>query len=165
MNAPGQKEEYTSQSLSGITDSGKPTPIISSIANAISKDMKYLKRIFSKPPGTSFLGSKPCIANVTIGKSETKVIIDSGSDITLISDKLYNSLVPKPSIHKGKSIGLTQVTHKTSICDYVNLDLTFKTDKGPTSLKVEAYLVKGMSSPLILGNDFAEQYEISILRG
>jgi hypothetical protein len=31
-------------------------------------------------------------------------------------------------------------------------------------LKVEAYVVKGMTSPLILGNDFAEQFEISIIR-
>jgi len=75
-----------------------------------------------------------------------------------------NSIKPKPSLHKGKRIGLTQVTHKTSIEDYAKLDLEFITDNGSIILKVEAYLVKNMSSPLILGNDFAEQYEISILR-
>ena len=31
-------------------------------------------------------------------------------------------------------------------------------------MKVEAYVVKGMSAPFILGNDFADQYSISLLR-
>jgi hypothetical protein len=31
-------------------------------------------------------------------------------------------------------------------------------------MNVEAYIVKGMKPPFILGNDFAEQYKISIER-
>jgi hypothetical protein len=29
---------------------------------------------------------------------------------------------------------------------------------------VEAYVVKGMSTPFILGNDFTDQYSISVIR-
>ena len=34
----------------------------------------------------------------------------------------------------------------------------------PFKINVEAYVVKGMSTPLILGNDFADQYSISVIR-
>ena len=44
----------------------------------------------------------------------------------------------------------------------VLLDLYFHTPEGPVKLGVEAYIVKGMSTPMILGNDFADQYGISV---
>ena len=44
------------------------------------------------------------------------------------------------------------------------LDLYFETEEGLVLVKVEAYVVKGMSASLILGNDFADQYAISLLR-
>jgi hypothetical protein len=31
-------------------------------------------------------------------------------------------------------------------------------------MEIEAYIIKGMSTSLILGNDFADQYELLILR-
>jgi hypothetical protein len=31
-------------------------------------------------------------------------------------------------------------------------------------MDVEAYVVKGMTAPLILGNDFADQFDLSLLR-
>lgn len=37
-------------------------------------------------------------------------------------------------------------------------------DEGPVKIEVEAYVVKGMSTPLILGNNFADKYSISVLR-
>ena len=57
-----------------------------------------------------------------------------------------------------------QVTGNTIINRYVTLDLYFETEKGPVLMKVEAYVVKGMSTPFILGNDFTDQYSISLLR-
>ena len=50
------------------------------------------------------------------------------------------------------------------ITGYITLDIYFKTDEGPILIKVEAYVVKGMSAPFIFGNDFADQYSISLLR-
>ena len=44
------------------------------------------------------------------------------------------------------------------------MDLYFHTPEGPVKLGVEAYKVKGMSTPMILGNDLAEQYGISVIR-
>ena len=47
---------------------------------------------------------------------------------------------------------------------YVDLPLIFTTDQGPIRADVEACIVKGMTTPLILGNDFADQYSLSIIR-
>ncbi len=56
------------------------------------------------------------------------------------------------------------MTGNATINGYVPLDLFFETAEGPVKLHVEAYVVKGMSTSFILGNDFAEQYSISLLR-
>ena len=73
--------------------------------------------------------------------------------------------MPKPpKIRTGQRIKLVQVTGNASITGYVDLDLYFETDEGPVLTKVEAYIVKGMSAPFIFGNDFADQYSISLLR-
>ena len=37
-------------------------------------------------------------------------------------------------------------------------------DNGPVKITVEAYVVKGMTTPFILGNDFTDQYSILIIR-
>ena len=54
------------------------------------------------------------------------------------------------------------VTRKVSISGYVELDLYFNTKDGPVKIKVEAYIVKGITTPLILGNDFADQYSLLV---
>ena len=59
---------------------------------------------------------------------------------------------------------LFRSTAKTTISGYVDLPLVFSTDQGPIQADVEAYIVKGMTTPLILGNDFADQYSLSIIR-
>jgi len=93
-----------------------------------------------------------------------KIIVDSGSDITLISQKALDNLKTKPKIKKGQKINLIQVTGSTSISGYVTLDLIFHAEGGPVKIMVEAYIVKGMTMPFILGNDFTNQYSISIVR-
>jgi len=92
-----------------------------------------------------------------------KVIIDSGSDITLISQTALDNLKAKPKIKKGQKIDLIQVTGSTTISGYLTLDLIFHMDSGLVKITVEAYVVKGMTTPFILGNDFTDQYSISII--
>lgn len=121
----------------------------------------------ARPPGCAFLGSKATQTTATVGGIDLdpiKVILDSGSDITLISQKTLENLTVKPKIRMGQKIDLIQVTGKSSISGFVTLNLFFQTQEGPVKNSVEAYVVKGMSTPFILGNDFALQYSISILR-
>ena len=66
-------------------------------------------------------------------------------------------------LQQGQRVNLVQVTRNASISGYVDIDLYFHTPDGPVKINVEAYVVKGMSTPLILGNDFADQYSISVI--
>ena len=97
-------------------------------------------------------------------ENHSDIIIDSGSDITLISAKTLEGLSGGPKMKKGQKINLVQVTRKASISEYVELDLYFNTKDGPVKIKVEAYVVKGMTTPLILENDFTDQYSLLVKR-
>ena len=88
----------------------------------------------------------------------------TGSDITLISQKLLATLQSAIKIRQGQQINLVQVTGNASISGYVEIELYFHTPDSPVKINVEAYVVKGMSTPLILGNDFADQYSISVIQ-
>ena len=130
--------------------------------------MKNVTQSDSRPPGCSFLGAKATTVSTYIGgKSDgiqATIISDSGSDITLISHKLLNSLPKPPRVHSGERINLVQVTGSASLGGYVTLPLEFDTPEGPVILEVEAYVVKGMNTPFILGNDFGDQYQLSLIR-
>jgi hypothetical protein len=82
----------------------------------------------ARPPGSSFLGAAATEATATVGSLETDpilVIIDSGSDITLISRKALEALTNPPKLKAGNDVRLIQVTGRSSISGYVNIDLFF----------------------------------------
>ena len=119
----------------------------------------------ARPPGCSFLGAAAAHVPVSINSPTencSDIIIDSGSDMTLISKKTLEGLPGGPKMKKGQKINLVQVTEKASISGYVELYLYFNTKDGLVKIKVEAYVVKGMTTPLILGNQFADQYSLSV---
>ena len=66
-------------------------------------------------------------------------------------------------LKQGQRINLVQVTGNASISGYIDIDLYFHSPDGPGKINVEAYVVKGMSTPFILGNNFADQYSISVI--
>src|SRR6201999_731183 len=73
-------------------------------------------------------------------------------------------LDPKCKMHTGQRIKLFQVTGKAQLKGFINLPIFFETDDGPVRIDVEAYVVKGMQSSVILGNDFSQQYNFSVIR-
>ena len=56
---------------------------------------------------------------------------------------------------------MIQVTGTSKISGFVTLPIYFDSDDRPVLIEVEAYVVKGMTTLVILGNDFADQYSIS----
>ena len=163
----------------GFGSTSKPELAATNICDSNHKTSKYQKinagelitmsQFAERPPGCSFIGSKPTsvMANfMEIDGPTAEIIIDSGSDITLMSQKLFSSMPEeiRPKTHLGKKINLSQVTSQSFIQDYVGVPLFFKTPKGPVSIYVIAYVVKGMTTPFILGNDYADQYSLSIER-
>ena len=126
-----------------------------------------LPKLLARPPGTAFLGAKATKARSYLGNmatETTEVIVDSGSDITLISEACLKAMKDVPRTRAGQRIKLIQVTGSVSIDGFAGIDLFFQTEDGPVHLPVEAYVVKGMSTPFILGNDFQDQFSLSILR-
>lgn len=121
----------------------------------------------SRPAGHAFLGSKATTTTAKLGNDksyECRVIIDSGSDITLVSHGTLPFIEPKPKIGTGQRVHLVQVTGKSTISGYVEIPVSFDTNDGPVSMNVEAYVVKGMNTPFLIGNDFAELYALSTIR-
>ena len=64
---------------------------------------------------------------------------------------------------QGQWVNLVQLMGSASISGYVNRYLYFHIPGGPVKINVEAYVVKGMSTPLILRNYFMDQYSISVI--
>jgi hypothetical protein len=63
-------------------------------------------------------------------KNLAKVIVDSGSDITLISQKLLTEMLAQVKLRQGQKSNLVQVTENASISGYVDIDLHFHTPDG-----------------------------------
>jgi transposase InsO family protein len=127
----------------------------------------HLKKSMARPSGCAFLGATATTTKVWLGeygKNCQSLIADSGSDITLISQDTLKEMNKPLKVKSGQKINLVQVTGSSKISGYVNLPIYFDTKEGPVLIEVEAYVVKGMTTPLILGNDFADQYSISIIR-
>src|ERR1700691_548113 len=132
----------------------------------MSKPLIELNKHQARPLGCSSLGSQAAQVPATfnsIDKNLAKVIVDSGSNITLISQKLVTEMLAQVKLRQGQKINLVQVTGNTSISGYVDINLYFHMPDGPVKINVEAYVVKGMSTPFILGNDFTDQYSISVI--
>src|SRR5258706_4075347 len=156
-----------SQAQTNVGNSNYKTGKIQKSNYNMDKDkLIVLPKMAERPPGCSFIGTSPTTTLLKLGDLDgpsAKIIIDSGSDITLVSPETLLQMPNPPKTHQGKQVKLSQVMAKTTISGYVDLPLIFNTDQGPVQTNVEAYLVKGMSTPLILGNDFTDQYSLSIL--
>ncbi|KAF8204264.1 hypothetical protein K438DRAFT_1546930, partial [Mycena galopus ATCC 62051] len=92
--------------------------------------------------------------------------LDSCADISLVSEDYLCSLKSMPAIHKGRKMSLAQLTDAgTSIKGYVRLRMLMLSKDGEMlSAEAELYMVKGMSVPLLLGEDFQQNYELSVAR-
>lgn len=154
-----------------VTTSGPfesdPSTYLSHCFAVTAANLYTLRPLMARPPGTAFLGASASTAQCHLGAIEAPtrpVLIDTGSDITLISYSVCMSLKPQPKIKQGQKVKLVQVTGLTTIAGFIQITLYFDSPKGPVAMPVEAYVVKGMNSDFILGNDFADQYQLSIIR-
>lgn len=145
----------------------KVSNFMGNICKSVTQDVLSLLRMMARLPGCSFLGAQATAAEAWIGSygiNKSRVVIDSGADITLISHTFLSKMKDPPRIKVGQKINLIQVTGSSSISGFISLPIYFDTNNGPIEIVVEAYVIKGMTTPFILGNDFADQYAISIIR-
>ena len=152
----------SSRGTRGFGSTNEPT-----VSLGVKGEIIQLTKSSGCPPGTHFLGATPCQALVrlmSLTGTKSSVIIDSGSNILLISSQLISQIQPPLKIKTGQKFKISQVTGWSSTDKYVNIDLYFDTEEGPVRLDLEAYVVKDMNAPIILGNEFADQYSLSIIQ-
>ncbi|KAF8990622.1 hypothetical protein BDZ89DRAFT_1151860 [Hymenopellis radicata] len=133
-------------------------------------DVPYLLRPRRKrASGCSALGVSVLSMKGPVGSLDGPVIdqrLDSCANISLMSMECYESLSKKPAMKKGKKMMLWQVTDKSkAIQGYCDLPIFTETVEGSIiETTAEVFLVPGMSVPLLLGEDYHINYELSVIR-
>ena len=72
-----------------------------------------LRPVAGRPPGTTFLGAQPSKATVRLNSPNSplaQVVIDSGSNISLVSTQLLDKMDPPLKPKTGQDIKISQVT-------------------------------------------------------
>jgi hypothetical protein len=119
--------------------------------------------------GDSALGVSVLSVKGWIGSLDDTLVdlrLDSCADITLISEETHAVLTHPPRIRQGHRMSLAQLTDKgTTIKGYTKLPIIMRTMSGELiMLEAEAYVVKGMTVPILLGEDFQINYELGVIR-
>ncbi len=106
-----------------------------------------------------------CIDGCHIGDwNEEPVIacLDSGSDLMLLSEAALAHLKKPPHIHSVKGFQLKGVTGEVRDKGYINLRLWLQGEDGVwVEFLEEAWVLKDLKVPLLLGGDFHVNYHLS----
>ncbi|THU89327.1 hypothetical protein K435DRAFT_678257, partial [Dendrothele bispora CBS 962.96] len=142
---------------------------------SISKDsftledtkVEKIQKARSLPEGLSSLGTKALCVKARLGSldsQEMEVRLDSGADITLISENTWKELdLPTPK--SGLRMKLYQLTGEAKVLGYVQFPVYINSTDGTTlCFDTEAYVVRNMNAPILLGEDFQTMYELAIIR-
>ncbi|KAJ7094085.1 hypothetical protein C8R44DRAFT_645642, partial [Mycena epipterygia] len=130
-------------------------------------DPIFLRAKRSPDPGDSAIGVSVLAVKGWVDSLENAPVnlrLDSCADITLISEEYYSSLRNPPPIKEGHRMSLAQLTDQgTIIKGYSKLRIYLLTTEGNLiCTEAEAYVVKGMSVPILLGEDFQLNYELGV---
>ena len=122
-----------------------------------------------RPDGTSAVGVSVLAVKGWIGpkgNQEIDLRLDSCADITLLSEEYYNTMKEKPILRNGLKLKLWQLTDKdATIKGFVKIPVTMIGKNGELfETEAEAYVVPGMTVPILLGEDFQLTYEIGVTR-
>jgi len=134
------------------------TPNDSEVTMAIQKE--------TKPEGLGSLGFQALHFKghvQSIGRGEVKARLDSGADITLMSKEFWNKIGTLMKPKEGIRMKLYHLMGHATILGYVKMQLYTKTTDGLwICFELEAYVVKDMRVPLLLGEDFQTAYELNV---
>ncbi|THH32421.1 hypothetical protein EUX98_g1748 [Antrodiella citrinella] len=104
-----------------------------------------------------------------VGSLQDNVVdlrLDSCADVSLLSEAYYQSLLNPPPLRQGMRMELYQLTNKdTRLKGYVHIPVWIPTSDGTViAMNAEAYVVPGMTVPILLGEDFQQSYQVGISR-
>lgn len=127
--------------------------------------VKTAVKLQNPPVGFSALGIAVFHLKGRINRIDGEEVVarvDSGADITLMSEEFYGQLDGLPRPKEGIQMKLFQLTGDAKVLGYVLFDLLLQDEKGFWyGFQVEAYIVHRMTVPLLLGEDFSSSYAIS----
>ncbi|KAJ7187740.1 hypothetical protein B0H12DRAFT_962742, partial [Mycena haematopus] len=110
------------------------------------------------PDGLGSLGSRALHVKVRVGSllfQHIKGRMDSGSDITLMSEDFWKSVPGLPKPREGMRMALYHLTGQAKVLGYIKTTLYMVTKEDEViSFELEAYVVRNMKVPLLLGEDF-----------
>jgi hypothetical protein len=91
--------------------------------------------------------------------------LDSGADITLMSEEFWKSIPDIQKPKEGICMTLYHLTGQAKVLGYVKTRLYMVSKDGEVvSFELEAYVVRNMKVPLLLGEDFQLSYELGVQR-
>lgn len=153
-----QNEDVTTkEASSSSTTTGPP-----------SKDARIkLKRRRFTPAGSSAVGVSVVAVQGWVGSmrnDQTDLQLDSCADVTLISQEYLESLEDRPQCQKGLKMDLWQLTDKDAkIQGYVRIPIFMESAEGVIlKTEAEAYVVPNMTIPILLGEDYHLNYELTV---
>lgn len=120
-------------------------------------------------PGRAAVGTSVLSVRGRVNRVEEREIdlrLDSGADVSLISQDFLETLKVKPAIRQGMKMRLWQLTSQNeALAGYVNVPLFVEAEDGTIlETEIEAYIVPGMSVDILLGEDYQQSHEIAVRR-
>lgn len=96
---------------------------------------------------------------------QTDLRLDSCADVTLISQEYLESLKERPICQKGLKMDLWQLMDKDAkIQGYVQIPIFMESLEGMIlETEAEAYVVPNMTIPILLGEDYHLNYELTVV--
>ena len=146
----------------------KEAPSPNTTAGPPMKDLKIkLKRRRFTPAGSSAVGVSVVAVQGWVGSmrnNQTDLRLDSCTDVTLMSQQFLESLKDRPPCQKGLKMDLWQLTDKDAkIQGYVQIPIFMESSEGVIiETEVEAYIVPNMTIPILLGEDYHLNYELTV---
>ena len=143
--------------LSSLETQGPPTS---------DTKVKLKKRRYA-PAGASAAGVSIVAVQGWVGSMRNGCVdlkLDSCADVTLISQEYLESLKDKPTCQKGMKLNLWQLTDKDSMIQgYVRIPIFMESSDGIIlETEAEAYVVPNMTVPILLGEDYHLNYELTV---
>jgi len=166
-----RRRQYKSKERIPPVDSIKPSPDSPPRPEEESKatpDIVVATKGRALPEGLGSLGSRALHIKAQVHSLDNRFVqarLDSGADITLMSEEFYNTINDLPNLKEGLRMKLYHLTGNAKVLGYVRTHLfAVATDGAVISFELEAYVVRGMRVPLLLGEDFQTTYEIGLKR-
>ncbi|KAJ7878923.1 hypothetical protein B0H13DRAFT_2346315 [Mycena leptocephala] len=120
------------------------------------------------PDGLGSLGARALHVKVRVGSLANEEIrgrLDSGADITLMSEEFWESIPDIQKPREGIRMKLYHLTGQAKVLGYVRTTLYMVSKEGDVvSFELEAYVVRNMKVPLLIGEDFQSSYELGVQR-